>query len=491
MLSTLAQARANVHTLFSQLLALVDSDTPRLFSSLEQNLWTQLLAFGRALLTLFLLRQALRLRSFSYRFGGKTWHLNDEKTTYVLSRFGKVRFTRKVGRIPGKKRLAADFPIDRELGLVGSFSQGFMSTIGKLCAQMSFSLALAQFKDTFEWVPARNTVLRVVDYVGGAAKSFLSQVKAPENDGEILVIEVDGKGTPHLSSQELERRKKPYKERPGNQRAQKQKRRKRQGVSQKEPGRKGYSKNAKVAFVGVIYTLKQTENGLSGPINKRVIATYESHDALFKMLKKDAVKRGYGVKPSLFLGDGSEHIWRGQREYFPLAVAIVDWYHVAEKVWEGGRALHPKNEETRKAWVLRQLSRLRDGKIEELICVLQNESCQLKAGSGRASKRETVKKLRGYLEQNQERMRYGEYREWGLVIGTGAVEGAVRNVVGMRQDGPGMRWGRGRDELILQLRCIVVNGQWKEFAEFVEKWDARKLRPKPIPALPHDAKAVD
>jgi hypothetical protein len=165
------------------------------------------------------------------------------------------------------------------------------------------------------------------------------------------------------------------------------------------------------------------------------------------------------VGHTLFLGDGSEHIWRGQREYFPLAVAIVDWYHAAEKVWEGGRALHPKNEETGKAWVLRQLSRLREGKVEELIYVIQNELSQLKAVAGRAPKRESLKKLSGYLEQNQERMRYGECREWGLVIGTGAVEGAVRNVEGMRQDGPGMRWGRGRDELILQLRCIVVNGQ--------------------------------
>ncbi len=39
-------------------------------------------------------------------------------------------------------------------------------------------------------------------------------------------------------------------------------------------------------------------------------------------------------------------------------------------------------------------------------------------------------------------MRYDLLRKQWLDIGTGAVEGAVRNVVAVRLDGPGMRWGR-------------------------------------------------
>jgi hypothetical protein len=50
-----------------------------------------------------------------------------------------------------------------------------------------------------------------------------------------------------------------------------------------------------------------------------------------------------------------------------------------------------------------------------------------------------------------------------LDIGTGVVEGAVRNLVGLRLDGPGMRWGRDRAEMVLHLRCIVLNGQSNDF----------------------------
>jgi hypothetical protein len=48
-----------------------------------------------------------------------------------------------------------------------------------------------------------------------------------------------------------------------------------------------------------------------------------------------------------------------------------------------------------------------------------------------------------YLGEHQHRMRYAELRRDDLDIETGAVEGAVRNLVGMRLDGPGMRSGVG------------------------------------------------
>ena len=172
---TLAQARKDVHTRFQQILSLSDSDTQASFASLEHSLWSMLLSFGRALLTLFLLRQAQRPRPFLYRFGDKTWHLSKERTTKIGTVCGKVYFTRKVGRIPGQERAAADLPINRDLGLLGGFSQNVVLRISQLCAQMSFGLALLNFRDIFGWAPSRNAVLRMIDYTGEAAKCFLDE----------------------------------------------------------------------------------------------------------------------------------------------------------------------------------------------------------------------------------------------------------------------------------------------------------------------------
>jgi hypothetical protein len=54
-------------------------------------------------------------------------------------------------------------------------------------------------------------------------------------------------------------------------------------------------------------------------------------------------------------------------------------------------------------------------------------------------------------------MQYARLRHADLEIGSGVVEGAVRHLIGVRLDGPGMRWGRDRAEAVLHLRCVLVN----------------------------------
>jgi len=62
----------------------------------------------------------------------------------------------------------------------------------------------------------------------------------------------------------------------------------------------------------------------------------------------------------------------------------------------------------------------------------------------------------------------GQLRKKDLEIGTGAVEGAVKNIIGRRFDHGGMRWIRERAEALLQLRCIEVNGNWEQFLDWVQ-----------------------
>ena len=88
-------------------------------------------------------------------------------------------------------------------------------------------------------------------------------------------------------------------------------------------------------------------------------------------------------------------------------------------------------------------------------------------GPGTKGKRSRLDDTIRYFRNNLSRMIYRELRRDDLDIGSGAVEGAVRNLVGMRLDGPGMRWGRQRSQRILHLRCILLNGQWAEFTRYL------------------------
>ena len=65
-------------------------------------------------------------------------------------------------------------------------------------------------------------------------------------------------------------------------------------------------------------------------------------------------------------------------------------------------------------------------------------------------------------------MRYAEVMvDEDMEIASGAVEGAVKYVIGKRCDQGGMRWIVERNEAVVQLRCIEVNGDWEHFTAFV------------------------
>ena len=94
-----------------------------------------------------------------------------------------------------------------------------------------------------------------------------------------------------------------------------------------------------------------------------------------------------------------------------------------------------------------------------------------------------------HYQKNLARMRYDKLRAQDLDIGTGVIEGAVRHLVGMRLDVAG-RWGRLRSESLLHLRCILLNGQWDEFAQYLAKRPRFTLPAQPQPTVTHDAKKV-
>jgi len=457
----------------------------------EPAVWSAVLAIGRALMALWLARCAARPRVAQYEHEGRTYEVVGSERCEVGTRFGKIAYEGPVGRLVGWKRAARDLPLDRELGLCGGFSLLVVMTLVKLCAQMAFASARKTFGGIFEWSPSQRATLRMVDGVGAEVRPFLDQAPAPEDDGEVLVILADGKGAPAISSKEHAQRRQPHRRRePGTQRHARRERRRKSPRPRRTPGKK--SKNAKMAAVGVMYTLRQTKDGLEGPINKRVYGTFESYRALFEWLLREAKKRGYGTakfSKVLFVADGAETLWDLQQEFFPDAEVCLDWYHVVEKLWKTGKALHRNSRPRLEAWVADQKKRLRRGQIQAVIDELRGIlAATSRTGPGNKYRRTLLGKTIEHFAKNASRMRYHDLRRQDLEIGSGVVEGAVRHLVGVRLDGPGMRWSRDRMEAVLLLRCILINGQWDDFTVFLAAKNSVALRSQPIPTRTHDAK---
>jgi hypothetical protein len=69
----------------------------------------------------------------------------------------------------------------------------------------------------------------------------------------------------------------------------------------------------------------------------------------------------------------------------------------------------------------------------------------------------------GYFQNNQSRMRYGEFRCLGLFIGSGVVEAGCKTVVGQRAKQSGMCWTETGLLAVLHTRCALLCGQFDAF----------------------------
>ena len=75
---------------------------------------------------------------------------------------------------------------------------------------------------------------------------------------------------------------------------------------------------------------------------------------------------------------------------------------------------------------------------------------------------EAMETLIRYILSNEEQMRYDVFRAKGYDIGSGAVEGACKHVVGKRLKQSGMIWSRTGSSATLALRIAWLNDKWEQ-----------------------------
>lgn len=492
MSNTITEAEKNVEKAIGAVVEIVKSgdDDKRRLHDVETRLWSVLLALGRSLIALYLSRRASRIQSEFYDhdqgryFVAKTQPRSSELGTI----FGKVLFTRPVGRPISNGRGAADYFVDRALGLVSGFSLLVVLHITRLSAQMPFARARETFRNFVEWAPSPRATLRMTDALGPQALEYMLKAPCPEDDGEVLVIECDAGGNPTISPSEYEKRCQPKNK---TKHATREARKEQRQSHEKRERSKGKSKNSKAAIIGVVYTLKTNKDGsVEGPFNKRVIATHESHEQLFKLLVVVAEKRGYGKKKTIFLSDGSQHILERQRRFFPDAIPCLDWCHATEYIWTACGCFNKERSKKLKNSAQWLKKRMLSGDIEGVIEFLQKKFADIpKKGPGNKGRRERLEKTINYLDKNKDRLQYAELKKAGLPIGSGVVEGTIRNLVRQRLDCSGMRWGLDRSEHVLHLRCVFLNNQWDAFAQHLNSKNLT-LPSQPQKARPYDAKPM-
>ena len=314
------------------------------------------------------------------------------KTTY-----GEVRYWRNYMTTKDNKS-SGFYPLDRVIGLTrDGFSPLVMNLATKLATRVSFSVSVVLFKCFYGWSPSSEAVQALVLGMGRDASEYMELTDAPEEDGEILVIEVDGKATPTAKEDELKKRRGTRK----NRRCccQRHRNKNKRKCNCKNTGKKaGQGKNGRSITLVVMYTLKKGKDGkLHGPINKKVWGSYAPRKVMLDWARRQATKRGFppDTDKRIHIGiDGEKCLYDGLSENFPRATFALDIRHVEEKIWKLGRFFHKKGRKELAQWVEEKVEMLYSGQASALLDELKKLTTGLSARARRDKrKREAVEKL--------------------------------------------------------------------------------------------------
>jgi hypothetical protein len=152
------------------------------------------------------------------------------------------------------------------------------------------------------------------------------------------------------------------------------------------------------------------------------------------------------------VADGAPWIWNYFEEYRPDAVQILDYYHAVEKLSSFAKQYF-QHETTACAWIALQKDHLLEDNVDFVIASIDKMACKGKAQSEK-------KALLGYYRRNKKRMKYQTFQEKGLLIGSGAIESAHREVLQKRLKLSGQRWTKKGLQQVANLRVAKLSNKW-------------------------------
>ena len=347
------------------------------YESFEKELIVRVFEFGRLLISLFLCLCQERLPvETSFVEGRKRYRRQSQKSRRLGTYFGKVVYWRfYMYQTNGS---GGFYPLDEHLGLVADgFSFGLLGRAVELATKMSFSAAASMTKSFLGWSPSTKVIEEAVLGLGRYTRAWFEEGECvPEEDGEVLVIQIDSKATPTARESELKRRRGERQKRPHPPSPRHRGRAKRKKRGPKKRRKKGdKAKNGKTTTVVVMYTLKEWEDSdgkklLLGPRNRRIYASYSNKRHAFAIARRQADKRGFtreSGKTIQIVTDGDEALARFAAEFFPEAIHTLDVMHAVEYLWKAGACLFKEGSDKLKKWVEDRKNELYSGRIWEAI----------------------------------------------------------------------------------------------------------------------------
>jgi hypothetical protein len=202
-------------------------------------------------------------------------------------------------------------------------------------------------------------------------------------------------------------------------------------------------------------------------LRRRVLAHVGTKEQWLQLLHMAFHDEGvYQAHEVVVVADGGAGIWEAIDELLPSTstrqvVEILDWCHAVSHLWavakQWKRGHAKQHVQARAQWVDGLVKYLAEGQVSNVVQRLQ----RLRNGK-QGSLAEELDRCLEYFQTHRQRMRYRQYREAGMTIGSGAIESVHKWVIQARCMQAGMAWSEAGINAMLRLRCAWASGRWDD-----------------------------
>ena len=316
---------------FQDLKIYVTNSEKRTAYTVEQQLFSQLLALGRQLL-LFFVSRASKQPPAALTEDGQKMNCHDRRPRSYYAVFGKLSFTRHYFQLKGEQGVC---PLDAELQLPSSCYSDLLREWAEYGAVESSYQASSHSLDRILGIRLSCQALeRMMSEDSADVEAFYEA--APSTTAEeasLLVVQADGKGIPMVTA-------------------------KQEQAVRLSKGKKRSAK--KEAVVTALYTIapyprrpeevvaallhdrekEQTKSQRPRPVGKELRGSLSGKKKAIELLAQRTTLRDTGhVQARIALCDGAEALQRQLLTHFPDYTLILDIIHASEYLWKSANAL--------------------------------------------------------------------------------------------------------------------------------------------------------
>ena len=367
------------------------------------------------------------------------------RTKKLLTLLGWIQFKRSMYRCPRCGTIR--YPGDEELDVVNSSrSPGVRRQTARLAAKQTFQETSIDLEQLAGITVCRKEAQRIAEHEGERMEAWMAAERrqlcsqsppAPYlvRPVETLYIELDGTGIPMVKREVQDRKG-------------------------KQPDGTAKTREAKVGCVFTQSKLDEEGKPVRDPASTTFVSAIETSSQFGKRLFAEAVRRGvYQAKRVVVLGDGAEWVKNTAQTHFGYAQFIIDYYHASEHIGQLCRALFDRNPKHIDSYRERWTDYLWEGDIEAIM----RQAEQLLPPN--PERKKEARTQINYFDKNKDYMRYNNYREQKLFIGSGVVEAACKHLVGCRFKQSGMEWTVEGANAMLAVRCVVLSNRMEDYWE--------------------------